>query len=108
MRRSRGRGRGGGSVSGTTCRSGTCGTSRTGAIVTTAGATARRAAEKIGISHYVLNLEQQVTDAVVKPFVTSYLAGRTPIPCTTCNTEVKFKTLLERSAALGCEAVATG
>jgi len=70
--------------------------------------TARRAAEKIGVPHYVLNLEERFTEAVVKPFVASYLTGRTPIPCTTCNTEVKFKTLLERSAALGCEAVATG
>ena len=44
----------------------------------------------------------------MKPFVTGYLDGETPIPCTACNTELKFKTLLERAAALGCEAVATG
>lgn len=69
---------------------------------------ARRAAEKIGVPHYVLNLEERFTEAVVKPFVTSYLEGVTPIPCSVCNTEVKFKTLLERAAALGCEAVATG
>lgn len=70
--------------------------------------TARRAAEAIGIPHYVLNLEERFTEVVVKPFITSYLAGETPIPCTTCNTEVKFKTLLSRASALGCEAVATG
>src|SRR5512143_3641583 len=70
--------------------------------------TARRAAETIGIPHYVLNLEERFAEAVVKPFVTSYLAGETPIPCTTCNTELKFRTLLDRAAALGCEAVATG
>ncbi len=69
---------------------------------------ARRAAEMIGVPHFVLNLEEEFTEAVVKPFVTSYLEGRTPIPCTVCNTEVKFKSLLERSAALGCESVATG
>jgi tRNA-specific 2-thiouridylase len=70
--------------------------------------TARRAAETIGIPHYVLNLEERFTEAVVKPFVTSYLSGETPIPCTACNTDVKFKTLLSRAEALGCEAVATG
>jgi tRNA-specific 2-thiouridylase len=69
---------------------------------------ARRAAGTIGVPHFVLNLEEAFTEAVVKPFITSYLEGKTPIPCTVCNTEVKFKSLLERAAALGCEAVATG
>jgi tRNA-uridine 2-sulfurtransferase len=69
---------------------------------------ARRAAETIGIPHYVLDLTERFEEAVVKPFVTSYLEGRTPIPCTACNTEVKFKTLLARAEALGCDAVATG
>jgi tRNA-specific 2-thiouridylase len=45
---------------------------------------------------------------VVRPFVASYLAGDTPIPCTSCNTKVKFATLWERARGLGCEAVATG
>jgi tRNA-specific 2-thiouridylase len=69
---------------------------------------ARRAAEMIGVPHFVLNLEERFTEAVVKPFIKDYLEGRTPIPCTVCNTEVKFKSLLQRAAALGCEAVATG
>ncbi len=70
--------------------------------------TARRAAEAIGIPHYVLNLERRFREAVVVPFAESYLNGETPIPCLACNTEVKFKTLLERAQALSCEAVATG
>jgi tRNA-specific 2-thiouridylase len=69
---------------------------------------ARRAAETIGIPHYVLDLTERFEEAVVRPFVRSYLEGRTPIPCTACNTEVKFKTLLARAEALGCDAVATG
>jgi tRNA-specific 2-thiouridylase len=69
---------------------------------------ARRAAESIGIPHYVLDLTERFEEAVVRPFVSSYLEGRTPIPCTVCNTEVKFKTLLGRAEALGCDAVATG
>ncbi len=70
--------------------------------------TARRAAESIGIPHFVLDLTERFTEAVVKPFVTGYLEGRTPIPCTACNTDVKFTSLLARAEALGCEAVATG
>ncbi len=71
-------------------------------------ATARRAAEKIGIPHYVLNFEEDFVDAVVRPFAKSYLAGETPSPCVACNTDVKFKALLKRALALGCDAVATG
>jgi len=70
--------------------------------------TARRAAEAIGIPHYVLDLTERFKEAVVKPFVVDYLEGRTPIPCTVCNTEVKFRSLLARAEALGCERVATG
>ncbi len=69
---------------------------------------ARRAAERIGIPHYVLNMEERFRQAVVVPFVSSYLSGETPIPCRACNTEVKFLSLLERAEAIGCDAVATG
>ena len=69
---------------------------------------ARRVAWALGIRHYVLNLEEEFRRDVVRPFVASYLAGDTPIPCTACNTRVKFATLWERARGLGCEAVATG
>ena len=69
---------------------------------------ARGAADAIGVPHYVLDLTARFEEAVVRPFVTSYLEGTTPIPCAACNTEVKFKTLLARAEALGCDAVATG
>ncbi len=71
-------------------------------------ADARRVAWALGIRHYVLNLEDEFRRDVVRPFVASYLSGETPIPCSACNTKVKFATLWERARALGCEAVATG
>jgi tRNA-uridine 2-sulfurtransferase len=71
-------------------------------------ADARRAAWALGIRHYVLNLEEEFRRDVVRPFVGSYLAGETPIPCSACNTKVKFATLWDRARAMGCEAVATG
>lgn len=70
--------------------------------------TARRAAEAIGVPHYTLDLRERFLEAVVRPFVTSYLEGETPVPCLACNTEVKFDALFRRARALGCEAVATG
>lgn len=69
---------------------------------------ARRVAWALGIPHYILDLEADFREAVVRPFVASYLAGETPIPCSSCNAKVKFATLWERSRALACDAVATG
>jgi len=69
---------------------------------------ARRVAERIGIPFYVVNFERQFEEAVVKPFVDEYLAGRTPIPCTLCNSHIKFERFLELADSVGAGAIATG
>ncbi len=69
---------------------------------------ARRVAWALDIPHYVLNLEDEFRQEVVRPFVASYLEGRTPIPCSACNSKVKFAALWDRARAMGCERVATG
>ena len=69
---------------------------------------ARAVASFLKIPYYVINLEQQFEDAVVKPFVEGYLAGETPIPCSLCNTEIKFAQFLTTARQIGAERIATG
>ncbi len=69
---------------------------------------ARRAAAALDIPHYVLDFESRFKEAVIDEFVTSYLAGETPIPCVTCNRTVKFADLLQRSRELDAAVLATG
>jgi tRNA-specific 2-thiouridylase len=69
---------------------------------------ARRVAAAIKIPHYVLNFERQFDDQVIANFVSEYSAGRTPLPCARCNSDLKFATLAERARDLGADALATG
>jgi tRNA-specific 2-thiouridylase len=69
---------------------------------------ARRVATAINIPHYILNFEKQFGERVVSNFVGEYAAGRTPLPCAHCNSDLKFTELLERARGFGADAVATG
>jgi tRNA-specific 2-thiouridylase len=69
---------------------------------------ARRVAERLGISHYVLDYEERFRRQVMQDFADSYARGETPIPCIRCNERVKFGDLLTLARELGADALATG
>src|SRR5260370_1095921 len=69
---------------------------------------AKAVAQHLNFPHYVVNFEEQFEARVVRPFVDQYLAGRTPIACTNCNTDVKFEPLLRMARQIGAECLATG
>jgi len=69
---------------------------------------ARRVAEHLEIPYYVVNQEARFEAEVVRPFVSEYLAGRTPIPCTLCNNHLKFDQLLTTARQIGADRIATG
>ena len=69
---------------------------------------ARRVAERLGIPYYLVNEQARFERDVVQPFVSEYLAGRTPIPCSLCNNHLKFDQLLTTARQIGADRIATG
>ncbi|MBO6938673.1 MAG: tRNA 2-thiouridine(34) synthase MnmA [Deltaproteobacteria bacterium] len=69
---------------------------------------ARRTCDHLGIPHYVLDEREAFRRDVVEPFLDSYRAGETPIPCVECNRTVKLDHLVTLAPRFGCDAVATG
>jgi tRNA-specific 2-thiouridylase len=69
---------------------------------------AKRVAHALGIPHYVFDVEADFTRDVIDDFVSEYARGRTPNPCVRCNSNTKFRDLMARGRALGCDKIASG
>ncbi len=69
---------------------------------------ARALAHALEAPFYLKNLEENFYQAVVDPFIQSYLDGRTPNPCLNCNRTVRFTHLLNLATFLGADYLATG
>jgi len=69
---------------------------------------ARLVAARLDIPHYVLDYEERFRRKVIDRFAQSYATGETPIPCVSCNSEIKFADLFETAQDLGADILATG
>ena len=69
---------------------------------------ARIVCQRLGVPHYVLNVQREFQDHVIDYFCAEYQKGRTPHPCIACNDKIKFNFLANRAAALDAAYVATG
>ena len=69
---------------------------------------ARRVCHKLGIRHYVVNMQKDLKDRVIDNFCLEYLKGRTPNPCVRCNQYLKFGSLLKKARSINADYLATG
>lgn len=69
---------------------------------------ARHVCDRLGVPHYVFDMEEAFTSSVIDDFVHEYSEGRTPNPCVRCNSNTKIPDMLRKARMLGCDAIATG
>ncbi len=69
---------------------------------------ARAVAARLEIPYYVVNLQKEFEDKVVRSFIENYRDGLTPSPCVLCNSHLKFDRLLEMASEVEATHVATG
>ncbi len=65
-------------------------------------------ADRLGIDHLLIDMEDVFREEVLEEFFREYSRGRTPNPCIACNSRVKFHHLYRESLKLGAGYLATG
>ena len=69
---------------------------------------AKKLCDKLGISHYTLNFEEEFKKCVIDNFIQAYSNGITPNPCIECNKFLKFNYFFKKAMELECDYIATG
>lgn len=65
--------------------------------------------DQLGVEHHAIDLRQEFANGIVREFHESYSRGETPIPCISCNNDVKWGSLLAYSIEkLGATHLASG
>lgn len=70
---------------------------------------AARVCEQIGVEHHAVDLRELFKSQILDEFPKSYAEGRTPLPCSVCNTVIKWGALYNYGKKiLGADYIATG
>lgn len=70
---------------------------------------AARVCEQLGIEHHAVDLREMFRTEIIEEFPRSYARAQTPLPCSVCNTLVKWGALLRYSQKiLNASYIATG
>ncbi len=70
---------------------------------------AARVCEQLGIEHHAVDLREMFRSEIIEEFPRSYARAQTPLPCSVCNTLVKWGALLRYSQKiLNASFIATG
>ena len=65
-------------------------------------------ADQLDIPLHIVDLTDAFESKVVRYFLQTYLAGKTPNPCLLCNPTIKFGLLLDQARKKGIDRLATG
>ncbi len=69
---------------------------------------AAKVCERLGLSHFSVELKNDFKLKVIDDFISEYILGRTPNPCIVCNKYIKFGKMLEIAQKHGYQKIATG
>ncbi len=69
---------------------------------------ARDLCRRLGIQHIISDQRELFKSTIIDYFVSEYMAGRTPVPCTLCNNYLKWPLLRQIADELGIYHLATG
>lgn len=69
---------------------------------------AEQKARELGVEWHSVDAKQRFDRDIIEYFCKEYSFGRTPAPCTRCNTHIKWRILLEEANRLGVKHIATG
>ena len=69
---------------------------------------AEESAHSLGIPLNKIDCRDKFKEIVMSNFADEYALGRTPNPCVVCNSEIKFKALLDYAINNGFDRIATG